>query len=92
LLIGHTGKLGKLANNNSFYDWRMLFCLRLAQVLCRGRSDEDLPIVKVADHDGAYQVTISKEWALTHPLTEFSLIKEAGEWTRIGRTYDLILK
>ena len=92
LLIGHTGKLGKLANNASFYDWRMLFCLRLAQVLCRGRSDDDLPKVKVSEKDGAYQVCISNEWAQTHPLTEFSLLKEAAEWTRIGRSYELILK
>jgi exopolyphosphatase/guanosine-5'-triphosphate,3'-diphosphate pyrophosphatase len=67
----------------------MLFCLRLAQALCRGRSDEDLPKVKVSEKDGAFQVNISKEWIQTHPLTEFSLLKEAAEWTRIGRSYDL---
>ncbi len=92
LLIGHTGKLGKLANNLGFHDWRMLFCLRLAQVLCRGRSDEDLPKVKISEEDGAYQVSISEEWAHMHPLTEFSLRKEAAEWTRIGRSYELSLK
>ena len=92
LLIGHTGKLGKLANNTSFHDWRMLFCLRLAQVLCRGRSDEDLPRVRVSERDGVYQVCISKEWAVTHPLTEFSLLKESAEWVRIGRPYELSLK
>jgi exopolyphosphatase/guanosine-5'-triphosphate,3'-diphosphate pyrophosphatase len=92
LLIGHTGKLGKLAHNAGFHDWRMLFCLRLAQALCRGRSDEDLPKVKVSEKDGVYQVSLSKEWAQTHPLTEFSLLKEAAEWTRIGRSYELNLK
>ena len=92
LLIGHTGKLGKLANNPGFHDWRMLFCLRLAQVLCRGRSDEDSPKVKISEEDGAYQVNISEEWAQMHPLTEFSLRKEAAEWTRIGRSYELSLK
>jgi len=69
-----------------------LFCLRLAQVLCRGRSDEDLPTVRVSENDGAYQVSISREWAVTHPLTEFSLLKEAAEWNRIGRTYEINLK
>jgi exopolyphosphatase/guanosine-5'-triphosphate,3'-diphosphate pyrophosphatase len=92
LLIGHTGKLGKLANNPSFNDWRMLFCLRLAQVLCRGRIDNDLPKVKVSEHDGSYLVSLSKEWADEHPLTEFSLQKEAAEWERVGRTYKLSLK
>jgi exopolyphosphatase/guanosine-5'-triphosphate,3'-diphosphate pyrophosphatase len=92
LLIGHTGKLGKLANNSSFSDWRMLFCLRLAQVLCRGRSDGNLPKVKVSEGDGSYSVSLSEEWTKGHPLTEFSLEKEAAEWERIGRPYSINLK
>ncbi|MBU3609298.1 exopolyphosphatase [Polynucleobacter wuianus] len=92
LLIGHTGKLGKLANNHNFHDWRMLFCLRLAQVLCRGRNDTNLPKIKVSEHDGSYLVSLSKEWATEHPLTEFSLIKEATEWERVGRSYQVSLK
>ena len=92
LLIGHAGKLGKLATNAGFQDWRMLFCLRLAQVLCRGRSDANLPKVKVSEDDGSYLVSLSREWADAHPLTEFSLQKEAAEWERIGRTYKVGLK
>ncbi|QWD45895.1 Ppx/GppA family phosphatase [Polynucleobacter paneuropaeus] len=92
LLIGHAGKLGKLATNAGFHDWRMLFCLRLAQVLCRGRSDANLPKVKVSEDDGSYLVSLSREWADAHPLTEFSLQKEAAEWERIGRTYQVGLK
>jgi len=92
LLIGHAGKLGKLANNPNFHDWRMLFCLRLAQVLCRGRSDTNFPKVKVSEHDGSYLVSLSQEWAAQHPLTEFSLLKEAAEWERVGRSYQVSLK
>ena len=92
LLIGHTGKLGKLANNHGFEDWRMLFCLRLAQVLCRGRNDTSIPKVKVSEHDGSYLVSLSKEWAAEHPLTEFSLLKEAAEWERVGRSYQVSFK
>jgi len=92
LLIGHAGKLGKLANNSSFRDWRMLFCLRLSQVLCRGRSDIQLPKVKVSEVDGSYIVSLSKDWVEEHPLTEFSLLKEAAEWERIGRPYTVILR
>lgn len=92
LLIGHAGKLGKLANNPSFRDWRMLFCLRLSQVLCRGRSDIQLPKVKVSEVDGSYLVSLSKDWVDAHPLTEFSLLKEAAEWERIGRPYKVILR
>lgn len=92
LLIGHTGKLGKLANNHSFHDWRMLFCLRLAQVLCRGRNDTDFPEVKVSEHDGSYLVSLPQAWVAEHPLTEFSLLKEATEWERVGRTYQVSFK
>ena len=92
LLIGHAGKLGKLANNPAFSDWRMLFCIRLAQVLCRGRSDINLPKVKVSEHSGDYLISLSKDWAREHPLTEFSLQKEAAEWERIGRPYSISLK
>jgi exopolyphosphatase/guanosine-5'-triphosphate,3'-diphosphate pyrophosphatase len=92
LLIGHTGKLGKLANNPSFQDWRMLFCLRLAQVLCRGRNDTQFPEVRVSEHDGSYLVSLPNEWVAEHPLTEFSLLKEAAEWDRIGRTYQVSFK
>ena len=92
LLIGHAGKLGKLANNPSFRDWRMLFCLRLSQVLCRGRSDIQLPKIKVSEVDGSYLVSLSKDWVDAHPLTEFSLLKEAAEWERIGRPYKVILR
>lgn len=92
LLIGHTGKLGKLANNHNFEDWRMLFCLRLAQVLCRGRNDVSFPKVKVSEYDGSYLVSIPKDWATEHPLTEFSLLKEAAEWERIGRSYQVSFK
>jgi exopolyphosphatase/guanosine-5'-triphosphate,3'-diphosphate pyrophosphatase len=91
LLIGHAGKLGKLAHNAGFQDWRMLFCLRLAQVLCRGRSDANLPKVKLSEHEGVYGVSLSKEWANEHPLTEFSLLKEAAEWERVGRPYKISL-
>lgn len=92
LLLGHTGKLGKLANNSAFSDWRMLFCLRLAQVLCRGRSNSIQPNVKVFESHGAFSVEIAKDWAVLHPLTEFSLQKEAAEWERIGRSYKVQLK
>ena len=92
LLLGHTGKLGKLANSDGFLDWRMLFSLRLAHVLSRGRKDADLPAVKVSLEDDGFVVSLPKAWANDHPLTEFSLKKEALEWERIGRSYRLKLK
>jgi exopolyphosphatase/guanosine-5'-triphosphate,3'-diphosphate pyrophosphatase len=92
LLIGHTGKLGKLSNNANFSDWRMLFCIRLAHVLCRSRSDENLPKVRVKSPDSeSFEVQLNQTWADAHPLTEFSLRKEAAEWERIGYRYSIRL-
>lgn len=92
LLLGHTGKLGKLSNNTHFTDWRMLFCLRLAHVLCRSRMDEHLPKVKVKNPNSeTFEVSIDRQWANNHPLTEFSLRKEAAEWERIGYRYTIKL-
>ena len=91
LLVGHTGKLGKLASNTQFLDWRMLFALRLAQLLCRGRSDAQLPEVSVSESGAGFTVSIKKSWLENHPLTEFSLRKEAAEWERIGRPYRIEL-
>jgi exopolyphosphatase/guanosine-5'-triphosphate,3'-diphosphate pyrophosphatase len=92
LLLGHTGKLGKLSNNANFTDWRMLFCIRLAHVLCRSRMDEHLPKVKVKNpNTETFEVLLDRQWASAHPLTEFSLRKEAAEWERIGYRYTLKL-
>jgi exopolyphosphatase/guanosine-5'-triphosphate,3'-diphosphate pyrophosphatase len=91
LLVGHTGKLGKLANNADFLDWRMLFALRLAQLLCRGRTDAHLPEVRVVEKGAGFTIQITKAWMEKHPLTEFSLRKEAAEWERIGRPYSIDL-
>jgi exopolyphosphatase/guanosine-5'-triphosphate,3'-diphosphate pyrophosphatase len=92
LLLGHTGKLGKLSNNSGFIDWKMLFCIRLAHVLCRSRNDDDLPNVIVGlDGNDGFTVALNHEWAERHPLTEFSLQKEAAEWERIGRKYQVSL-
>jgi exopolyphosphatase/guanosine-5'-triphosphate,3'-diphosphate pyrophosphatase len=92
LLLGHTGKLGKLSNNSGFIDWKMLFCIRLAHVLCRSRNDDDLPNVIVGlDSNDGFTVALNHEWAERHPLTEFSLQKEAAEWERIGRKYQINL-
>ena len=41
LVLGHAGKLGKLAQARDV-EWTLLFCLRLAALLCRRRADVGL--------------------------------------------------
>lgn len=91
LLIGHTGKLAKVVTNSSFIDWRMLFCLRLALVLSRRRTYEEIPEILVQQSLKGYKVSLPKKWLEDHPLTEFSLKKEAEDWEKIGKEYRIDL-
>ena len=85
LLLGHTGKLGKISVTSNYIDWRMLFSLRLAHVLCRRRTDEDISEIVVKEQEGGFIVKISKSWSKKNPLTQFGLEKESADWKKIGR-------
>ena len=95
LLLGHAGKLGKLSGGGKFLDWRMLFSLRLAFVLCRRRGAIQLPGLRVRHsegelNEGGFEVELPKSWIEQNPLVEYSLMKEADEWQRIGRRYKVV--
>ncbi len=95
LLLGHAGKLGKLAGGGKFPDWRMLFSLRLAFVLCRRRGAIQLPGLRVRHtegelNEGGFEVELPKHWIEQNPLVEYSLTQEADEWERIGRRYKVV--
>ena len=89
LLLGHTGKLGKLFLSRSFIDWRMLLCLRLAIILCRRRTQQEIPEIQIKETKKGYKLTLANSWIALNPLTEFSLRKESDQWTGIGK--ELIL-
>ena len=89
LLLGHTGKLGKLSASSAFIDWRMLFSLRLALVLTRRRVNEEVPEILIQATNKGFKVSIPKKWLEERPLTEYSLKKEAADWEKIGREYTL---
>jgi len=50
-----------------------------------------LPEVSVSESGAGFTVSIKQSWLENHPLTEFSLRKEAAEWERIGRPYRIEL-
>jgi len=89
LLLGHTGKLGKISVGSAYIDWRMLFCLRLAHVICRRRDDEPIPDILVKEIEGGYLLKVSKAWAKNNPLTQFGLEKESTDWQKIGREFQI---
>lgn len=94
LLLGHAGKLGKLSASSKFFDWRMLFSLRLAFVLCRRRADVSLPDIRVEQIEGdlveGFAVHLPQAWIEQNPLIEYSLAQEADEWERVGKRYKIV--
>ena len=90
LVLGHAGKLGKLAHARDV-DWTLLFCLRLAALLCRRRTD-----VGLAGHRGRSRRAAVSTCACrttgspNNPLTDYSLVQEAAEWEKIGRPYRVV--
>ena len=94
LLLGHAGKLGKLSASSKFFDWRMLFSLRLAFVLCRRRADVVLPDIRVEQIEGdlveGFAVHLPQAWIERNPLVEYSLAQEADEWERVGKRYKIV--
>ncbi len=89
LVLGHAGKLGKLSQARDV-EWPLLFCLRLAALLCRRRADIGLPGIRVAQVNGGYEVHLPNEWVANNPLTDYSLIQEAAEWEKVGIRYRVV--
>ncbi len=86
---GPCGKLGKLSGSGKFVDWRMLFSLRLAFVLCRRRADVKLPEIEVSQRsdalDEGFEVRLPKVWIDANPLVEYSLAQESGRMGARGQ-------
>ena len=89
LVLGHAGKLGKLSQAREV-EWPLLFCLRLASLLCRRRADVGLPGIFVSQANGGYEVRLPGEWVANNPLTDYSLIQEAAEWEKVGIPYRVV--
>jgi exopolyphosphatase/guanosine-5'-triphosphate,3'-diphosphate pyrophosphatase len=88
-VLGHAGKLGKLAHARDV-DWTLLFCLRLAALLCRRRTDAGLPAIRVKQAASGFDVRLPNDWVANNPLTDYSLVQEAAEWEKIGRPYRVV--
>jgi exopolyphosphatase/guanosine-5'-triphosphate,3'-diphosphate pyrophosphatase len=89
LVLGHAGKLGKLSHSRDV-DWTLLFCLRLASLLCRRRTDAGLPNIEVKQAASGFDVRLPNDWVANNPLTDYSLVQEAAEWEKIGRPYRVV--
>ncbi len=85
LVLGHRGKLEKmLAVPGEDFDWRLLFCLRLAALLHRSRDDRVLPQWRVRAEARAYRLQLPAEWLAENPWTAAALKEGEGFWQRVG--------
>ena len=88
------GLQGKLSKKNAFgasdLHWQALLCLRLATLLCRRREDlDDLPL-SLEVRGSTIRAITSKSWLETHPLSEYSLQREASDWSKTGFEFKLV--
>ncbi len=89
LVLGHTGKLGKLTSLARQVDWHLVLCLRLACLLCRRRSDNTFVGLTIAETSNGWDIGISRKWTEENPLTEFSLRQECVEWGKVEKVLNL---
>ncbi|MEJ2534650.1 MAG: Ppx/GppA phosphatase family protein [Gammaproteobacteria bacterium] len=55
---------------------RLLFCLRLACILCRTRQDQAIPTFAVERDGQLLTLRLDPDWAMSHPLTLADLEQE----------------
>ncbi|MFZ9841292.1 MAG: exopolyphosphatase [Burkholderiaceae bacterium] len=85
LVLGHVGKLGKLAGlMSSDEQWAALACIRLASIFYRSRRPTSLPELKFSAKGKRFRLGLDAKWLQNHPLTQYSLDQECSEWSKVG--------
>ncbi|MEM1410942.1 MAG: Ppx/GppA phosphatase family protein [Pseudomonadota bacterium] len=69
----------------------VLFCLRLACVLCRTRDDAALPAFQLTREGHLLSLRVDAKWAMAHPLTIADLENERSQLRVMGLRLDLRL-
>jgi len=86
LVLGHRGKLGKVAPSLR-HDLRraQIVALRLAALLHRSRHRLDaVPLRLLACDQNLIRVSLDSEWLEAHPLTQAALDEEVRQWQLVG--------
>ncbi|MCF8192123.1 MAG: Ppx/GppA family phosphatase [Burkholderiales bacterium] len=86
LVLGHRGKLGKVATCLR-HDLRraQIVALRLAALLHRSRHPLDTVPLRLLDCDqSSIRVSLDSAWLETHPLTQAALAEEVRQWQLVG--------
>jgi exopolyphosphatase/guanosine-5'-triphosphate,3'-diphosphate pyrophosphatase len=62
-----------------------ILALRLAVILCHARRPVQLPKWTVSGRRASFELRLDGEWLARHPLTQFLLEEETGQWDRVGQ-------
>lgn len=86
LILGHAGKLPKLARGEpvSLHDWLAVLCLRLAALFHRSRQLLPPPDARLSIKGHRVTLGIDPAWLQSQPLTEYSLTQEIEQWQSLG--------
>ena len=88
LVLGHRGKLEKLLSvPKEDFDWRLVFCLRLAALLHRSRDDRPLPVWRVREYAQGFHLELPTEWLAGNPWTAAALKEGEVFWERVGKEF-----
>jgi exopolyphosphatase/guanosine-5'-triphosphate,3'-diphosphate pyrophosphatase len=70
IVLAHRGKLAKIDGLPARSpDWALVFCLRVAALLCRSRVDVPLARVGARATDSGFQLQLPAGWLDEHPLS-----------------------
>ena len=90
LVLAHRGKLAKLQDLSPVPgDWELVFCLRLASLFCRSRTDLDLPRLACELSESGFRLLRPADLLEDRPLSAAALADEADEWKSIGLRLEL---
>jgi exopolyphosphatase/guanosine-5'-triphosphate,3'-diphosphate pyrophosphatase len=85
LCQGQRGRLAKVSNRIVNLDgWLMVFCLRLAVLIHRGRNLARTPRLALECDGKSLSLKVQKGWLQNHPLTLANLEQEARQWSALG--------
>jgi len=85
LALAHRGKLSKLQDLSPVPgDWDLVFCLRLASLFCRSRTDIELPRLGCQLTESGFRLMLPEDLLEQRPLSAAALADEADEWKSIG--------
>ncbi|MCK9282702.1 MAG: exopolyphosphatase [Rhodocyclaceae bacterium] len=91
LVLAHRGKLERIEGEVlDPREWLLIFCLRIAALLHRSRSDVRVPVLDVRIHGNGYALGFDAHWLAESPLTAAALDDERSHWSSLGMALSVV--